>query len=106
MKLAAAGRTFEETILAISELNKALATVAIQQLVHDWASELDLHDGLNMAGFVSKDCTYHVRGLARQGRDAVVKFYIDRLSEFHGNKIIMTQRHAISTIRPPKVRRS
>ncbi len=79
--------------------NRAVAIVAIQQLVYDWASELDVHDGVHMATLVSKDCTYHVRGMAREGRNAVVQFYAERLAELQAKGVTMTQRHAISNIR-------
>jgi hypothetical protein len=88
-----------ETTLTTLEPNRTFAIIAIQQLVHEWATELDVHDGIHMAGLVSKNCTYHVRGLAREGRDAVAQFYVDRLAEFQAKSIIMTQRHAISNIR-------
>ena len=79
--------------------NRTVAIIAIQQLVHDWASELDVNEGLHMAALVSRDCIYNVRGAPRHGRDAVAQFYAERLAELQAKGTVMTQRHAISNIR-------
>jgi ketosteroid isomerase-like protein len=79
---------------------QALAVVSIQQLINDWAHELDVNNGLNISGLVTEDCAYAVGGAARKGRAAVEKFYqerLERLSAQPGG--VPTQRHTLSNLR-------
>lgn len=79
---------------------QAHAVVEIQQLINDWGYELDLSNGKNVGDLVTEDCVYVVRGEARNGRAAVVRFYADRLAQLTGTpEGVPTNRHAISNLR-------
>jgi hypothetical protein len=58
--------------------DEALAVVTVQQLVNDWAYDLDFHGNANVGGLVTDDVAYNVSGALRQGRAAVEAFYADR----------------------------
>jgi SnoaL-like domain len=58
--------------------DEALAVVSVQQLVNDWAYDLDFNGNANVGGLVTADVTYNVAGALRQGRAAVEAFYADR----------------------------
>ncbi len=80
--------------------DQAADVLAVQQAVNDWARELDLNNGTGMGPFVTEACEYHVRGVARHGRDAVVQFYNDRIREFDGSPTgVPVQRHMLSNFR-------
>ena len=54
-------------------MEEAQAVVCIQQLVHDWANELDVHNGLqDMADIITDDCVYLVGGAERRSRAEVL----------------------------------
>ena len=81
-------------------MEQALAVVEVQQLINDWAHELDVNNGLRVSGLVTEDCTYVLGGSPRQGRAAVEKFYqerLERLSAQPGGA--PTQRHTLSNLR-------
>jgi uncharacterized protein (TIGR02246 family) len=82
------------------ELEQVASILAVQQLINEWGSELDVNEGLNMGPLVTEDCRYTVRGVERQGRDEVVKFYKARLAEFEATPAgTPTQRHVLSNMR-------
>ena len=70
-------------------VEEATAWVAIQQLINEWARELDVNNGLNIGALVTEDCDYTVRGVARGKRSEVEAFYKGRLSEFEGDPPIL-----------------
>jgi ketosteroid isomerase-like protein len=79
---------------------QALAIASVQQLIHDWAQELDVNNGLNVRELVTEDCTYILGGNARQGRAAVEKFYQERLARLTAQpEGVPTQRHILSNLR-------
>jgi ketosteroid isomerase-like protein len=81
-------------------MEQALAVAAVQQLINDWAYELDVHNGLHIAGLVTEDCIYVVRGAPRHGRAAVEKFYQERLESLSAQpQGVPTQRHTLSNLR-------
>jgi ketosteroid isomerase-like protein len=81
-------------------LEQAVAVVAVQQLINDWGYELDVNNGLHIAGLVTEDCVYVVGGATREGRPAVEKFYQERLERLSARpEGVPTQRHAISNLR-------
>jgi ketosteroid isomerase-like protein len=55
-------------------IEQAAAAVEIQQLINEWALELDFHHGKNIAALVTEDCDYAVGG-GRRGRASIVEFY-------------------------------
>lgn len=79
---------------------QVIALAAIQQLINDWAHELDMHNGLHISELITEDCVYHVGGAARQGRSDVAQFYIDRLARLSAQlEGVPTQRHTLSNLR-------
>jgi uncharacterized protein (TIGR02246 family) len=79
---------------------QAIAYVTIQQLIHDWADELDITNGLKMADLVTESCHYTVRGEPRLSRDEVVKFYQGRLNELEATPAgVPDHRHILSNLR-------
>lgn len=73
---------------------------SVQQLINDWAYELDVNNGLKISDLVTEDCSYNVAGSLRQGRAAVEQFYrerLERLSAQPGG--VPTQRHMLSNLR-------
>ena len=81
-------------------MEQAVAVAAVQQLINDWARELDVNTGLHIAGLVTTDCTYTVGGATRQGRAAVEQFYQERLKRLSAQpEGVPTQRHTLSNLR-------
>jgi uncharacterized protein (TIGR02246 family) len=81
-------------------IEQAAAVAAIQQLINDWARELDVNNGLHIAGLVTEDCTYTVGGATREGRAAVEKFYQERIERLSARpEGVPTQRHTLSNLR-------
>jgi ketosteroid isomerase-like protein len=81
-------------------VEQAASAMAVQQLIHDWAYELDLHDGLQIEPLLTADCVYTVGGEARQGKAAVVQFYIDRRARLEATEAgPPVMRHPITTLR-------
>jgi len=81
-------------------IEQALVVAEVQQLINDWARELDVHNGLHIAGLVTEDCAYSVGGAAHQGRESVAKFYNDRLARLTAKpQGVPTQRHTLSNLR-------
>jgi SnoaL-like domain len=81
-------------------IEQAAAVAEVQQLINDWAYELDVNNGLHISGLVSGDCIYNVGGASRQGRAAVEKFYQERLERLSARpEGVPTQRHTLSNLR-------
>lgn len=81
-------------------MEQALAVLEVQQLINDWGHELDIHNGLHIAGLVTEDCKYNVAGALRQGRAAVEQFYRERLERLSAQPAgVPTHRHALSNLR-------
>jgi hypothetical protein len=79
---------------------QAQAVVEIQQLIHDWGYELDIHNGKNIAEVVTEDCAYNVGGAVRNGRAEVVKFYADREARLAATpEGVPIHRHALVNLR-------
>ena len=86
--------------MANFDAEQAVSWVNIQQLINDWASELDSNEGLAIGSLVTEDCVYTVRGEPRNGRAAVEEFYRMRLNEFKtAGTNPPVQRHVISNLR-------
>jgi ketosteroid isomerase-like protein len=81
-------------------IEQVVAVAAVQQLINDWAHELDMHNGLHISGLVTEDCVYAARGTPRQGRAEVEKFYRERLEQLSAQPAgVPTQRHTLSNLR-------
>ena len=79
---------------------EAASAMAIHQLIHDWAYELDINDGLKIAPLLTEDCVYTVGGEPRHGRAAAVQFYIDRRKRLEATEAgPPVMRHPITTLR-------
>ena len=86
--------------MAKFNIEQALAVTEVQQLINDWAHELDVNNGLQISGLVTADCVYTVGGASRQGRAAVEQFYQERLKRLSAQpQGVPTQRHTLSNLR-------
>ncbi len=86
--------------MAKLNMDQALAVNEVQQLINDWAYELDVNQGLEIANLLTEDCIYSVRGAPVNGRAAVVQFYKGRLETLSAQAAgVPTQRHTISNLR-------
>jgi hypothetical protein len=63
-------------------VEQAAAVLAVQQVINQWATAMDIDNGLTMAPLLTPDCVYTVRAIPRHGPETVVQFYTDRLKEF------------------------
>ncbi len=81
-------------------VEQAASAMAVHQLIHDWAYELDLHDGLQIEPLLTDDCVYTVGGEPRHGKAAVKQFYIDRRARLEATEAgPPVMRHPITTLR-------
>lgn len=79
---------------------QAADVLAVQQLVHEWAGELDINNGLQIADLLTQDCHYTVRGGARHSAAEVVAFYTARLAELEASPAgVPVHRHAVINLR-------
>lgn len=86
--------------MAKFSIEQAVARAEVQELINEWATELDLHNGLHIAGLVTEDCSYNVGGSPRQSRAEVEKFYQERLARLSAQPDgVPTQRHILSNLR-------
>lgn len=83
--------------MAKFEPHQAADVLAIHQVINEWAFEMDANNGVSMAQLLTEDCQYVVRGVKRDGRDAVVAFYNARLGEFPDGPPV--HRHALANHR-------
>ena len=58
---------------------QAADVLAIQQVINEWATELDVNNGVNIARYVTDDCRYHFGPTVRTGRAEIVQHYTDRM---------------------------
>jgi ketosteroid isomerase-like protein len=81
-------------------VEQAASAMAVHQLIHDWAYELDIHDGLQIEPLLTDDCVYTVGGAPRHGKAAVKQFYIDRRARLEATEAgPPVMRHPITTLR-------
>jgi hypothetical protein len=59
---------------------ETVAVAAIQQLINEWARDLDLHNGLHIGALVTDDCEYVMGPITRKGRADVELHYHERLA--------------------------
>lgn len=64
--------------MAKFDMEQTMAVVAVQQLINDWAYDLDFHDNANVGRVITDDVSYNVGGALREGRAAVEAFYGSR----------------------------
>jgi ketosteroid isomerase-like protein len=86
----------------VAKLSKeqAVAVIEVQQLINDWAYELDMQNGLYISNLITEDCIYSVRGTSLEGRAAVENFYKGRLQNLSAQPTgVPTQRHTLSNLR-------
>jgi ketosteroid isomerase-like protein len=81
-------------------IEQMLIVGEVQQLINDWAYELDVNNGREISSLVTEDCVYSVRGAPLKGRAAVERFYRDRLESLSALPTgVPTQRHTLSNLR-------
>lgn len=86
--------------MANFNMEQSMAVSSVQQLINDWAFELDVNNGLSIAGLVTDDCRYVVGGTPREGRAGVEKFYKERLERLSAQPSgVPIQRHTLSNLR-------
>jgi hypothetical protein len=86
--------------MAKFEASQAADVLAVQQVIHEWASELDVGNGLDIAQYLTDDCRYTVRGGQRTSAAEVVEFYKGRKAEFEATPDgVPIHRHALSNMR-------
>lgn len=79
---------------------QAVAVIEIQQLINEWSYELDVHNGANIGGLITEDCSYLVRGGVRTGREAVAGFYKERLETLGATvEGVPVHRHMLANLR-------
>lgn len=72
----------------------------IQDLIHEWATELDINNGLQITDLLTDDCLYTVRGGQRQGGAAVAEFYRQRIADLEATpQGVPIHRHAVTNLR-------
>ena len=86
--------------MAKFEVSQVADVLAINQLINEWATELDINNGLEMANLLTDDCAYTVRGAPRSGPAEVVAFYTGRKAELAATEAgVPIHRHALSNLR-------
>src|SRR5690242_1665291 len=86
--------------MARFDMEQTMAIVAIQQLIHEWAYDLDVNEGLGVPKLITEDCQYVVRAVLRPNRAEVGKFYQGRLEELKATPAgPPLQRHVLSNFR-------
>jgi hypothetical protein len=83
------------------DLETAIATIEVQQLIVDWGYDLDAHGGLGVPALCTEDCEYYVGGMLHQGREAVRRMYEARNERVRTQQKdgVRTQRHTIGNFR-------
>ena len=85
--------------MAKFNIEQAVAFAAVQELINEWAHDLDMHNGLHVADLVTDDCIYGVGDTQVHGRAGVEKNYRDRLARLSANpQGVPTLRHIISNL--------
>lgn len=86
--------------MAKFDASQAADVLAVQQVIHEWASELDVNNGVEIAQYLTDDCRYTVRGGQRTSSAAVTEFYKGRIAEFEATPDgVPIHRHALSNMR-------
>lgn len=91
----------KRTSLAKFAMNEAAHVASINQVIFDWANELDRNNGLSIreADVLTNDCRYFVGGEWREGSSAVAQFYEERHVRLAGGNGVPVMRHIISNLR-------
>lgn len=81
--------------------DSTLDVLEIQQLILDWAHDLDINGGFKVSELCTVDCSYSVGGRYQKGRSEILKFYTDRADRIRTQQKdgVRTQRHSITNIR-------
>jgi hypothetical protein len=78
---------------------ETVAVAALQQLINEWARDLDLHHGLHIGALVTDDCEYVMGPVTRNGRADVELHYKERLARLTAEPTgIPTLRHLNSNL--------
>ncbi|MQY30927.1 nuclear transport factor 2 family protein [Nocardia aurantia] len=81
--------------------DQAVSVIVIQQLVTEWAHELDVNNGIvGMAELLTEDVRYNVGGTVRGNRDEVLQFYKDRYARLEATEEgVPFHRHTLHNLR-------
>ena len=83
----------------MNKFERVATFIAVQELINAWARDLDMHNGLNIAGLLTDDCTYRVGDTLLKGRIAVSKSYRDRFERLSTHQTTLpTLRHILSNL--------
>jgi hypothetical protein len=86
--------------MARFDMEQTMAIAAVQQLINDWANELDLNNGLEIPELLTADCVYMLGATPYHGPAAVGTFYRERLARLSAQPDgVPTQRHILSNLR-------
>ena len=80
---------------------QTVAIAAINQLINEWATELDINNGLGrLDDLITDDIVYMLGGIAKEGRAAVLQNYRDREARLGATpEGVPIHRHALSNLR-------
>ncbi len=59
-------------------VQQAADVLAVQQVINDWAYDLDLHNNEHVGDVITDDISYNIAGALRSGKAAVEAFYGER----------------------------
>lgn len=87
--------------MAKFDSEQAASIAAIQQLIHEWAHELDEGNGVVAMGeLLTSDVRYNVGGQWREDRAAVLAFYAERHARLAATEEgLPFHRHALHNLR-------
>jgi hypothetical protein len=87
--------------MAKLDMEQTVAVVSIQQLINDWAYELDVHNGREaMADLLTEDVRYNVGGAVRESKADTLTFYKERFERLSATpEGVPFHRHALSNLR-------
>ena len=78
---------------------RAIDTVAIQQLLAHWAKDVDEHQGVGVGPMLTEDCSYNVPARSYSGREAVVAYYEARFADLTASPTgVPGQRHILANL--------
>jgi ketosteroid isomerase-like protein len=88
-----------EGIVAKFTVEEVVAVASIQQLINEWARDLDLHNGLHIGALVTDDAEYVMGPITRKGRADVELHYKERLARLTAEPTgVPTMRHSNSNL--------
>ena len=83
------------------DLEAAASVIAVEQVILDWAYELDVNNGDNITDLLTEDCNYSVGGSNIIGHAGIAQFYAARNERVRTQQKdgVRTQRHGVTSLR-------